>query len=346
MSNTYLLELGCEEIPARFMPGLLKELSEKIEKRLVSERLSFTSIETKGTYRRIVLVLKGLPSVQAAEVLEIKGPPLRIAKSPDGKFLPAALGFSKKVGMDVNDLDVKELNGESYLFASKKEAEKSVESLLATIIPETLMALKQPVGMRWGRETKTFIRPIHWIVSLLNNQVIPFSFFGIESGNTSFGHRFLTKNATDATSGIEFEVESIDSFEEQLKSRFVLLNQDARRQIIKDAVNKYDGDCVGNKALLEEVTYLVEWPTPMRGLINESYLTLPHDVVIECMTKHQKYFPSFKNSVLQPSFILIADNVTNANKDRILEDNQHVLTARLDDVAFFWKEDAKKPLMD
>ncbi len=299
--NDYLLEIGCEEIPARFMPKLLEDLKQNAEKLLQKYRLENKGVKTMGTYRRLVVMVEALADRQPDIEKELKGPAISAN--------PAAIeGFKKKNQVT----DTYEKDG--YVHAKKFEAGKPVSETIPAVVQELIATLPLPISMRWGNNEGPFIRPVHWVVSVYGDIVIPLEIFGIKAGKVSRGHRFLGPS-------------------------HVVTDAEERKKIITDYVK----DNI-DSALLEENAYLTEWPTPLTGEFPKDYLDIPAEFLVECMKKHQKYFPIYQNGKLANQFIAIADSVTDKNRASILAGYEAVLLARLDDVKFFWEEDQKTTL--
>ncbi len=345
--STLLFELGCEEIPARFMNGLLADLSTQIETRLQTNRLhnEDVTIKTLGTYRRLTIIIENMPSEQASEDAKlILGPPQQAAQDADGNWTPAAQGWAKKNGIAPEQIEFKEDQKGRLCCAIVKDAKtpKQASELLATLIQDAVHALQLPIAMRWGNETKPFIRTIQWICCILDQTVIPVSLYDVSASNQTRGHRFL--NNEDHSNGALITIDSVETYEETLAKHHIMVDPKKRQELIQDFVTQHNGGVEISQPLLNEVVYLVEDPSPIIGQYNNKFLSLPHEVLEECMAKHQKYFPVYKDGHLSNQFIVIADNLTEQNKDLILKGNEKVLSARLEDAMFFWNEDQKKSL--
>ena len=331
--NNVLLEVGCEEIPARFMPALLADLKKKTEEKLREARLSYLRIDTLGTLKRLVLYVEGLADKQPDEVLEVKGPP---AEAGQG----AAQGFAKKYGVNVKELRVRTEGDRNYLVATVKKKGLAAEKVLSSLLPEIICSLYLPLSMRWGDLDFKFIRPIHWILALYNNKVIRFNLAGIQSSNNTYGHRYhKIKNQKSKVKILKAEIKEYKS---KLLKAGVLVDQNERRAMIKAKVKKAANGALVDESLLEEVNYLVEYPEALAGSFDPDFLALPKDVLITSMKKNQKYFPVLDQAGdLTSRFVLIADGVKQKN---IKEGNQRVISARLSDAQFFFEEDRKTPL--
>jgi glycyl-tRNA synthetase beta chain len=346
ITKDYLLEIGCEEIPARFMPGLLDDLKTQITNQLALQRFSFEEVITYGTYRRLTVIVKDLSDKQDDLHQKIKGPPAKIAIDENGKFLMPAIGFAKKNHLAVENLLVEDEKGTSYIFATINEIGKTVKDVFPSLIFDILGKMQLPIAMRWGSNKSSFIRPVHWIVSLYGKEIIPFTFFDITAARTSFGHRFMTQNKNIETiaSGAPIEISSVDEYISKLEENHIILDQAIRKNIILDFLNKNIDKNAIDQELVDEVVFLVEKPVALTGTFNNNYLDLPSEPLIQCMKKHQKFFPVIKKGKLESKFIVIADNVTDKSLNNIILGNESVLTARLEDVKYFWQEDIKAKL--
>jgi len=264
-----------------------------------------------------------------------------------GKWLPSALGFAKKAGLAVDKLSViKDAKGRDVLFAKRSEKGKLISQLIPDIVLSSLKKMPLPIAMRWGSHETPFYRPVHWIVSILDKQIVPLTFFGIKAGNSSYGHRFLTQDQNPAhyAMGARLKITSPENYEEILKKGHVIVDPSKRRATIQRFLKSKGAE--GEDKLLDEVVNLVESPKPLLGRYDKRYLELPDLVRVACMAKHQKSFPVYKKKKLSTEFIVVADSVTKKNEATILSWNQTVLQARLEDVRFFWEEDLKTKLDD
>lgn len=339
-----LLEIGLEEVPARFMPGILSDLKEKAEKELQSARLPFKSVRTFGTYRRLVLYMEGLPAKQEDIAKEVKGPPREQAFGDNGTPTKAATGFASSQGVKVSNLTIKKVGQKEFVFASVVEKGSEAENILELLLPKVVRSLYLPISMRWGSMDFKFIRPVHWIVAVCGNKALNFSIAGIRASNKTYGHRnYGSKQiVVNMAKGID-----IKDYMALLLRENVMLDQDERREKIESLVRTYakksGAEPLLDKDLLEEVNYLVEWPVALSGKYNKEFLSLPKDVLVTSMKKNQKYFSMMDMSEkLLPAFINIADGVINKSLKSVEEGNERVLTARLNDARFFFEEDKKK----
>ncbi len=344
----YLLEIGCEEIPARFMDTLLEDLEKGLKNSLEKANLGFSGLQPFGTYRRFGVLISQLNETSTASSAKIKGPLTSIAMDGDGALLPPGLGFVKRFGLQESDVFCEDEQGKSYLFAYKKSGGELAKDLLPELIKKTILSLPLPIAMKWGDNQGPFIRPVHWVVSLLGKDILPFELFKINAGRQSYGHRMLSINpkTEHLIHGQPVQIEAAsDAFFDHLRAVHVEIDPEKRSDIIKDELRKINHSLVGiDSKLLNEVVWLTEWPKAIKGSFDSAYLEVPQEVLIESMVKNQKYFPILKDNKLTNSFIIMAENVTAENEDVIRSGNQKVLKARLDDAKFFWEEDKKIPL--
>lgn len=341
MAN-YLLEIGTEEIPAKFLPGVLAQLRELAAKKLEEHRLKYEQIETLGTPRRIALLVLGLAEKGEDLQEEIKGPAKKAAFAPDGTPTKAVEGFARSQGVALDKLQLKEIAGGEYVFAVREVKGKAAREVLPAIAPQLITGLNFPKPMRWADKEMRFARPIRWLVSLLDKEIIPVELEGLQAGRVSRGHRLLGAERV--------EIREPLSYVEQLKKEFVLADQNVRKsecwKQIEAAAAQADGKVEPDEELLEEITHLVEWPTALLGNIGEEYLSMPEEAIITPMKEHQRYFPvRDKDGALLNHFITVR-NGNDQYLDTVRAGNEKVLKARLADARFFWLEDQKTALAD
>ena len=338
MAKDLLFEIGAEEIPAGFMPNILGQLKQLAETKLNDAHLPFESIATYGTPRRLALIVKGLADTSAEISERHKGPSASIAYDADGNATKAAIGFARGKGLDVADLVVE--NG--YIYAETKSAGVPAKDIVTDMLPQLITGLNFPKSMHWGNLDAKFVRPVRWLVALLDEEVIPVEFATVKSGNVTRGHRFLGAD--------EITIKNASSYVDTLKENFVMVDQDARRELISkqlhDMAASKNASIVWDDDLLEEINYLVEWPTALCGGFEESYLALPDAAIITPMKDHQRYFPLVdQDGKLLPMFLTVR-NGSDHSIEVVQAGNERVLRARLDDAKFFFNEDRKKPLID
>ena len=363
-----LFEIGTEEIPAKFMPGILKQLQELAAGKMQELRIPFENITVYGTPRRMTFIAAGVAETQADSTIEAKGPSVKIA-FVSGAPSKAAIGFARGQGVDVNELEVR---GE-YVYAVKHLAGQPVADLLPALLLDILESLSFPKNMRWADYDFRFVRPIRWLVALFGDKVVPVEITGVKSGRYSMGHRFMQQSMKDAVEnkgllsaalnkvgnvvhsavmGIQgaVEIPNADAYVQALADNFVLIDQDARRELIRQQVTELaaaeGGIAEIDEDLLEEVNYLVEYPTALCGKFEEKFLSLPKEAIITPMREHQRYFPVVDaEGRLLNKFI----TVRNGGKeflDVVAHGNERVLRARLSDAEFFFNEDRKIKLED
>jgi glycyl-tRNA synthetase beta chain len=338
MAKDLLFEIGAEEIPAGFMPNILGQLKQLAETKLNDAHLPFESIATYGTPRRLALIVKGLADTSAEISERHKGPSASIAYDADGNATKAAIGFARGKGLDVADLVVED----GYIYAETKTAGVPAKDIVTDMLPQLITGLNFPKSMHWGNLDAKFVRPVRWLVALLDEEVIPVEFATVKSGNVTRGHRFLGAD--------EITIKNAASYVETLKENFVMVDQDARRELISkqlhDIAASKNASIVWDDDLLEEINYLVEWPTALCGGFEESYLALPDAAIITPMKDHQRYFPLVdQEGKLLPMFLTVR-NGSDHSIEVVQAGNERVLRARLDDAKFFFNEDRKKPLID
>ena len=338
MAKDLLFEIGAEEIPAGFMPNILGQLKHLAETKLNDAHLPFESIATYGTPRRLALIVKGLADASAEISERHKGPSTSIAYDADGNPTKAAIGFARGKGLDVADLVVED----GYIYAETKTAGVPAKDIVTDMLPQLITGLNFPKSMHWGNLDAKFVRPVRWLVALLDEEVIPVEFATVKSGNVTRGHRFLGAD--------EITIKNAASYVDTLKENFVMVDQDARRELISkqlhDIAASKNASIVWDDDLLEEINYLVEWPTALCGGFEESYLALPDAAIITPMKDHQRYFPLVgQDGKLLPMFLTVR-NGSDHSIEVVQAGNERVLRARLDDAKFFFNEDRKKPLID
>lgn len=339
--NKYLLfEIGLEEMPARFMDSSLNQLINNAKKLLNENRIVFEDIKTYGTPRRFTLIVQGLNDKQEDLEEELKGPAKKIAFDSDNNPTKPLEGFMRSKGIKLEDLYFKTAGKEEYVFAKIKAEGKDAKSVLKDILPNLIRSINFPKSMRWGGKSLRFARPIRWLLSLHNDEVLEFEIEGLKSSNITRGHRFLGSS--------EIKVDSLSDYLNKLKENYVVLDQNERKSIIKEqcvkVANDLGGELLLDEDLLEEVTYILEYPTAFYGEFKKDYLNLPKEVIITPMKEHQRYFPVVKeDGSLLPNFITVR-NGTDYKIENVKKGNEKVLEARLADALFFYREDTKKPL--
>ncbi|MFZ5645429.1 MAG: glycine--tRNA ligase subunit beta [Bacillota bacterium] len=337
-----LLEIGMEEMPARFVGPALEQMAGQAGTLLKEKRIDFESIRTAGTPRRLAVYISGLAESQQALQKEVKGPALKVAYNAAGEPTPAVQGFARSQGVSISDLVVKTVGPVDYVFAVKSEEGRPAAEALPELCVSLITGLSFPKPMRWGDLDFRFARPIKWIMSLYGEEVVSFSLAGLESGRVTYGHRFLSSGPISLNSAPEYF--------DRLGEAYVVADPELRKEMILKQVSEVaaaeKGQVEMDEDLLDEVTNLVEYPAAFAGSFDSSYLRLPKEVLITPMKEHQRYFPvTTAGGNLMPRFIAVR-NGTEKYIETVRAGNEKVLRARLADAAFFWDEDLKTPLAD
>lgn len=340
MAKTYLLEIGLEEMPAHVVTPSVIQLKERFAKFLKEARLDFDEIKTFSTPRRLTLQVEGLADKQADVKKEVRGPAKKIAQDADGNWTKAAIGFSKGQGASTDDIVFKEIKGTPYVFVQTFTAGKSAKDVLAGV-KDVITKMNFPTMMKWSTYSFKYIRPIRWLVSLLDDEIVPIEILDVQAGRTSRGHRFL---------GHDVEIKTASDYEADLDQVFVMADAAKRKAKIREQIaqlaTEHDWKIQVNEDLLEEVTNLVEFPTAFAGDFDTKYLQIPDEVLITSMRDHQRFFyVTDSEGNLLPHFV----SVRNGNADHIQNvalGNQKVLTARLEDAAFFFHEDQEHSIQE
>lgn len=342
MAKDFVLEIGTEEIPARFINPALKQLKELAAKSLQELRLNYQEINTYGTPRRLVLYVRQMDEKQAPLVKEVKGPAKKVAFDADGNPTKAVLGFARGQGVAVEDLVTRQIKNVDYMYAVIKEEGRPAEKVLAEAAPQLVSGLYFPKPMKWGNLDFRFARPIRWILALFGSDVVPFTVADQASNRFTYGHRFLSDGP--------IKVASAEDYFAVVEQGYVMVDVEKRRQVIwqqvQDLTATVGGKVEYDEKLLTEVTNLVEYPTALMGSFAEEYLELPAEVIVTPMREHQRYFPVLDDQGrLMPKFIAVR-NGTDRHLDIVTSGNEKVLSARLADAKFFFEEDLKTPLAD
>ncbi|MGY5338656.1 glycine--tRNA ligase subunit beta [Levilactobacillus spicheri] len=340
MAHTFLLEVGLEEMPAHVVTPAIRQLQKRVADYLKEQRVSYEAIKPFSTPRRLALEITGLADKQEDVSESVKGPAKKIAQDADGQWTKPAIGFTRGQGLTPDDIVFKEFKGTEYVYVDKFIAGKPVAEVLAGL-HDVITAMTFPTMMKWGTHHFEYIRPIRWLVALLDEQVIPFSILDVTTDRITQGHRFLGKEITLKTAA---------DYEEQLTSEYVIADAAKRKALIKKQIEKiasdHDWNVTIDAGLLEEVNNLVEWPTAFEGTFDPKYLTIPDEVLITSMRDHQRFFYARSQAGdLLPNFISVR-NGTDHDLQNVVAGNEKVLTARLEDAMFFYKEDQKNTIAD
>lgn len=331
--NKYLLEIGTEELPYKFVNTGLSQLKSAFEKLLKENSIEFSDIKSYSTPRRLTLIIEGFQEKQPDTVKTVKGPILNIAYDENGNLSKAGQGFARKNGVDESAL----YKEDNYVWAKVEQKGKSIKNILQENIEKIVLKMQGPYFMRWADLDVKFQRPIRWIVSLLNNDELKIKIADVESSRFSRGHRFKSDKV---------EIKNPDTYLDILFKNNVVADSQKRKEMIiesaKQKAKEINAEVYMDDGLLEEVTNICEWPVPVICGFDEKYLRIPEKVTVTVMAVHQRYFPMYRNGKLLNSFITIT-NYIGHNFDNIKAGNERVVVARLDDAIFFFNEDTKKP---
>ena len=306
MSKDLLYEIGTEEIPANYMPATLKQVRNISEEMLKNNRIAFEGIKTYGTPRRIVLLVKGIAEQQENLEELVKGPSKKAAYDENGNPSKALLGFLKGQKAESGDVFIKELSGVEYVYYKKQEEGQPVKEVLKTILPDILTSITFPKSMKWGNKSFRFARPVRWLVPVLGDELISFDKDGIQCSRYTKGHRVLSKGS--------IEINNTSEYFDKLRAGFVIADQEERRAIIRkqceELAREKGGEVLMDEELLEEIVYLVEYPTALMGGFEAEYLKLPKEAVITPMKEHQRYFPVVDTSKKLMNYFITVRNGT------------------------------------
>lgn len=338
--RNFLLEIGVEELPASLIPSIFEETKSHFLEKFKELRLHFEDLQLVGTPRRIALIAKGLQEYQEPLILEVKGPAAKVGFSPDGKALQPALAFARAQGIDPQDLFIKETEKGKYVFGKKVRDGQPTKEILTQICPVILRSLNFPRSMFWGEGDYRFVRPIRWLVALFGEDEIPFTVAGVTASRFTQGHRFLSKNSQDLLKA--------DDYFPVLENLKVIVDPIQRRAMIEQALDReakrINGHWLKDEDLINEVTFLVEYPDAALGNFHDKYLQLPACVLTTVMKHHQKYFACVDDEGNLLSRFLVVLNRPASGCEKIIHGNERVLKARLEDALFFFNEDQKKNL--
>ncbi|MGE5446689.1 MAG: glycine--tRNA ligase subunit beta [Ignavibacteriales bacterium] len=361
MEKELILEIGTEEIPAGFLEEAIKNLGDIAEREFKDNLLSYKNINTFGTPRRLALRVTGLSDKQNDKIDEIVGPPKRIAYDESGSPTKAAIGFAKAQGVDVKDLVVISREKGEFIAVKREIKGQKTERVLAELLPKIILSIPFRKSMRWGDDDDTtFARPIRWILSLYSGKKVSFELGEIKSNSKTRGHRFISPKP--------FRVKDWEEYVTELEKRFVILDGEKRKEIIRGDIEQIgketDGIPLEDEELLETVTNLLEYPVVLKGNFDKKFLELPKEVLISVMKNHQKYFPVFANSRASYTETALSNQLFSVSKDELLphfifacgtpvkdsniviEGNERVIKARFTDAQFFFREDTKTPLSE
>jgi glycyl-tRNA synthetase len=343
--TSFLLELGSEELPPADVVSGIEQIKANLTRLLAEYRLTYTELSVTGTPRRLVALVANLEPAQSDDVVEKRGPDVSRAFDSLGQPTKAAEGFARGQGLTVDQLEVRD----NYVYAVKRVTGRPTVEVLPELATALLDSLRWPKAMRWNQTNVSYPRPLRWIVALYGEQVIPFTWAGVTSGQTSRGPRFADAKAKLAAGEFTtFEVEKADSYFKALQDTGVILERDLRHRYIAKLVQETaagaGGETPADPDLLDEVTDLVEAPQALLGSFEEKYLELPEPVLIGVMKKHQRYFPVFRDGKMAPHFITVANAADLDHPEVVVAGNEGVIRARYADAAFFYRRDTAEPL--
>ncbi|SHI88668.1 glycine--tRNA ligase subunit beta [Lutispora thermophila] len=340
MAKDLVFEIGTEEIPAKFMNRTLEQLKENATRVFLENRIGYDSLETYGTPRRLVLYVKDMAEKQEDLETEVKGPSKKAAYDNDSNPTKALLGFLKGNGLDIKDIYIKELSGAEYIYGKKHLKGMDTKEVLKVLLPSILVSISFPKSMKWGNKSFRFARPVRWLMPIFGDELVEFNKDDIRCSKYTKGHRVLSEG--------DIEITNASEYFDKMRKAYVIVDQNERREIIKkqceEIAKEKNGKIIHDDDLLEEIVYLVEYPTALLGSFEEDYLKLPKEVIITPMKEHQRYFPvEDEKGNLMSNFITIR-NGDDSYIDIVRQGNEKVLRARLSDAKFFYEEDKKVPL--
>jgi len=341
MPEKFLLEVGCDEIPARYLPLAVRDLREKAEVALRDARMAFSDLRTYGTPRRLVLFVEDLSDKSGDAVTEVRGPSKKAAYDQDGNPSKALLGFARSLGIDPSEVVLKEEAGGEYVYGRRHEKGKPAAEVLSQVLPPVVMGLESPHPMRWGEENWRWYRPIRWVVALFGKEVVPLSIAGIQSGRRTWGHRTLHPGTLEIPSAADYLM--------VMEEASVVVDPDRRAALITEGARKaaeeLGGKPVIDDELLSEVVCLCEYPSAFLGRFEDRYTYIPKEVLMTAMRHHQRYFPveDSQGNIL-PGFVGVRDGHPSHGMETVRSGNEWVLRARLEDAEFFFEQDKKVAL--
>jgi glycyl-tRNA synthetase beta chain len=340
--KSFLLEIGTEEIPARFIPRGLSILNEGVSRLFSNSAIDYGEIHEYASPRRLTLLIEDVAGQQKDRTVETMGPPRKVAFDDSGSPTKAAAGFARSLNIDASALKIVKTDRGEYVSAIIEEKGRRTIDVLGEALPKMISSLQLPKSMRWGSGMIRFFRPIHWIVALYGEEIIPFALEGIKSTNVSYGHRFLSPAAISITAP--------ENYVSELSANNVIVDREARERIILDGLKKiearYECRIPDDRELLNVVVNLVEYPTVVLGSFDKKFLNLPKDLLVTVMRTHQKYFSTDdgKGNIL-PYFIVVS-NTKSENNGTVSRGAERVLRARLEDACFYYDEDRTRPIID
>lgn len=338
--HTLAFEIGVEEIPAFDLDSANKQLEKMVPAAFADARIPYDSIEIHSSPRRLIVMAYGVADATEALVEEYKGPAAKIAFDADGNPTKAAIGFARGKGLSPENLERREVNGTEYVFATKNIPATPVADLLPDVLAGFITAIKWPRSCRWAAYREYFVRPVRWIVAMLDDVVLPVSFAGAESSNFTMGHRVLAPG--------KHTVDTAANLLDVIRAAYVIPTQAERERIIREGVAAIEAETgftadLPAKTLLEVVN-LSEYPQPLVSAFDEEFLQVPEEIIVDAMLMHQRYFPLYDAAGKLTNKFIIVSNGNPECAATIIDGNERVVRARLDDAKFFYEEDLKHPL--
>lgn len=338
--QTLAFEIGTEEIPAFDLQAATKQFGGLIQKSLDDFKIPHGDIEIYSSPRRLIAIVSDVAESTEALEQDFKGPKVEIAYDQDGRPTKVAIGFAKGKGVNVDDLETRDVNGTEYVFAHISVPSKKTSTLLSGLLHDVIESISWSKSMRWSTYKELFTRPVRWIVALLGDQIIEFEYAGLTSSNKTWGHRVLAPGAHD--------VDCADHLLDVIRKCYVVPSEDERKKVIEKGVADYEAkyapcNIVLPPKTLTEVINLSEYPTVMLGSFDEEFLKVPEEIIVDAMLMHQRYFPMYDNGKLTNRFIIVSNGDPECEAN-IVEGNERVVAARLYDAKFFYEEDLKIPL--
>ena len=338
--HTLAFEIGVEEIPAFDLDSANKQLEKMVPAAFADARIPYDSIEIHSSPRRLIVMAYGVADATEALVEEYKGPAAKIAFDADGNPTKAAIGFARGKGLSPENLERREVNGTEYVFATKNIPATPVADLLPDVLAGFITAIKWPRSCRWAAYREYFVRPVRWIVAMLDDVVLPVSFAGAEPSNFTMGHRVLAPG--------KHTVDTAANLLDVIRAAYVIPTQAERERIIREGVAAIEAETgftadLPAKTLLEVVN-LSEYPQPLVSTFDEEFLQVPEEIIVDAMLMHQRYFPLYDAAGKLTNKFIIVSNGNPECAATIIDGNERVVRARLDDAKFFYEEDLKHPL--
>ncbi|MBC7321092.1 glycine--tRNA ligase subunit beta [bacterium] len=339
--RTFLLEIGTEELPAGIFPNIIEQIEDKTKNLLDRYRIDYKDIEVFATPRRLVLFIYGLEDIQRDEIKKVKGPPKNVSLDSNGHPTKALLGFVERQGCSIEDIKFETTSQGEYAFAYIRTGGRPVRDLLGQLSKELISSLEFQRNMYWEDTKFLFSRPIRWLLSLLDDEVISFELAGVKSDRYTYGHRFLAPGP--------LEIKAVEDYKDTLRSSFVMFDHRERRDYILKEVEKrayeIQAKPILTEDLLNEVTFLVEFPFIILGEFSREFLEIPREILTTVMIHHQRYIPLEKDGSLYNGFIIVS-NMGDKAEENIRRGNERVISARFSDAKFFYKRDTSIPLKD